>query len=255
MTEVLTLEDTDDDAKNVIPLSQFIADFGEGLLEAVQRENPPVYQACNPDWDAILDGLKRDPYDAQRDRIHAALTLLQIAGERAAVINGEMGTGKTLMAIAAATVLHHEGCRRALCIVPPHLVYKWRREILETVPDAKVWVLNGPDSLAKLLMIREMIGAKPEAPEFFVLGRVRMRMGFHWKPAFAVRSRHARRELLRGSVENGTVVETETLAACPSCGAYARREDERVVMSSCWPKISRAKSDSPAKSAEAPFGP
>ena len=30
---------------------------------------------------------------------------------------------------------------------------------------------------------------KASVPEFFILGRVRMRMGFHWKPAFAVRKK------------------------------------------------------------------
>jgi N12 class adenine-specific DNA methylase len=30
-----------------------------------------------------------------------------------------------------------------LIVSPPHLVYKWRREILNTIPDAKVVTLNG----------------------------------------------------------------------------------------------------------------
>lgn len=75
-----------------------------------------------------------------------------------------------------------------MVISPPHLVYKWRREIKETVPGARVWILNGPDTLRKLLTLRAALGAaKSEQPEFFILGRVRMRMGFHWRPAFTVR--------------------------------------------------------------------
>src|SRR3546814_13489651 len=72
--------------------------------------------------------------------------------------------------------------RRTLVLSPPHLVYKWRREIQETVAGAKVWVLNGPDTLVKLLKLREQLGVPAQGQEFFVLGRVRMRMGFHWKP-------------------------------------------------------------------------
>lgn len=56
----------------------------------------------------------------------------------------------------------------------------------QTVPNARVWILNGPDTLRKLLQIRS-IQAKPENPEFFILGRVRMRMGFDWKPAYVTR--------------------------------------------------------------------
>ncbi|MFU7548355.1 DEAD/DEAH box helicase, partial [Pseudomonas paraeruginosa] len=83
------------------------------------------------------------------------------------------------------------GYRRTLVLSPPHLVYKWRREIQETVAGAKVWVLNGPDTLVKLLKLREQLGVSPQGQEFFVLGRVRMRMGFHWKPVFTQhRTRH-----------------------------------------------------------------
>lgn len=105
------------------------------------------------------------------------------------------------MAIAVAAVLHAEGYRRTLVLSPPHLVYKWRREILETIPDAKVWVLNGPDTLVKLLKLREQLGVPATGQEFFVLGRVRMRMGFHWKPVFT----HRR-------TPGGFV------GACPHCG-------------------------------------
>ena len=57
-------------------------------------------------------------------------------------------------------------------------MYKWRREILDTVPDAIVWILNGADTLAKLLKIRELLnlGQSQDKPEFFIIGRVRMRM-------------------------------------------------------------------------------
>ena len=82
-----------------------------------------------------------------------------------------MGTGKTMIGIATAWLLHHAGYPRSLVICPPHLVYKWRREIKQTVPEARVWILNGPDTLKKLLQLRLVTG-KPSVPEFFVMGRV-----------------------------------------------------------------------------------
>ena len=89
-------------------------------------------------------------FPAQAEVVHAAAELLIDRGERAAIVNGEMGCGKTTVGIAAAAVLNAEGYRRTLVLSPPHLVYK-RREIQETVAGAKVWVLNGPDTLVKLL--------------------------------------------------------------------------------------------------------
>lgn len=185
-----------------VSLTDFVSEFGDELLESLNRSNPPVYAGQpRPHRQLVLNGLKRKPFDAQGEVVHAVTELLCDRGERAAVINGEMGCGKTCIGIAVAAVLNAEGYRRTLVLSPPHLVYKWRREILETVPGAKVWVLNGPDTLVKLLKLREQLGVPADGQEFFVLGRVRMRMGFHWKPAFV------RRRTLDGFV-----------GACPHCG-------------------------------------
>ena len=162
------------------PLTRFIEEFGDGLLDAVQSQSPAVYSGqFDPRREAAMEGLLRRPFPAQREVVQAVTRLLVDENQPAAVINAEMGTGKTMMAIAAAAVLHEEGYSRTLVIAPPHLVYKWRREIRETVPEARVWILNGPDNLRKLLQLRAM-RRPPSVPEFFVMGRVRMRMGFNW---------------------------------------------------------------------------
>ncbi|GKT17376.1 DEAD/DEAH box helicase [Acidovorax sp. SUPP2522] len=185
-----------------ISLTDFVGEFGDELLDSLNRANPPVYAGQpRPARQMALSRLKRAPFPAQAEVIHAVTELLLDRGERAAIINAEMGTGKTLMAIATAAVTNAEGYRRTLVLSPPHLVYKWRREILETVPGARVWVLNGPDTLVKLLKLREQLGVPAQAQEFFVLGRVRMRMGFHWRPSFV------QRRTLNGPV-----------GACPHCG-------------------------------------
>ncbi len=234
--ETLTPEpvETPEQEPGVIPLSQFVADFGPSLLEAVSRQNPPVYLAENasPFRDAVLNGLRRKPFDAQRDRVQALARLLEDEGEKAAILNAEMGTGKTMMAICLAAVLNAEGYRRTLVISPPHLVYKWRREIMETVPGARVWVLNGPDTLRKLLQLRAMLAHMPaaEGPEFFVLGRVRMRMGFHWRPACLVRQIHQREKLVSNDEFNTqTVVTSRSCAACPHCYQLVRDSEGGVV--------------------------
>lgn len=199
-------------------LASFIEQFGEGLLEQVRSQNPPIYDPrldkLTPTWQkrqTVLDALKRQPFEAQADAVHAVVKLLLDHGEPAAVLNADMGTGKTMMAICAAALMQPTH-PRTLVISPPHLVYKWRREILNTVPDAKVWILNGPDTLRKLLMLRSTLGLKSTKPEFFVLGRVRMRMGFHWRPAFVTRR-------VRSDEQ------TRLLACCPDCMQPIEREN------------------------------
>lgn len=148
--EVVGEDEAVQDAVNILPLTQFIADFGAGLLDAVREQNPSVYDGdADPDREAIMDLLSRNPFTAQREVVQAVTRLLVDEGCQSAVINAEMGTGKTMMAIAAAAVMHRDGYQRTLVISPPHLVYKWRREIRDTVPGARVWVLNGPDTLKK----------------------------------------------------------------------------------------------------------
>lgn len=199
-------------AEQMVALNDFIAQFGTGLLAQVQAQNPPIYdgQRLAP-WDSVLDTLLRKPFEAQREVVHAIASLLLHAGEPGAVINGEMGTGKTLMGIAVAALLHTQGYKRTLVISPPHLVYKWRREIIQTVPKARVWILNGPDTLRKLLQIRSMRD-KPEHPEFFILGRVRMRMGFDWRPVFNTRIWG------KGGGSDADEHQILRVAACSSCG-------------------------------------
>ncbi|MFG8921554.1 SNF2-related protein, partial [Pseudomonas aeruginosa] len=213
---------------------------------SLNRSNPPVYTGSdNAHRQLVMDRLKRKPFAAQAEVVQAITALLLDRNEQAGIINAEMGTGKTMMAIAVAAVMHAAGYRRTLVVSPPHLVYKWRREILETIPAARVWVLNGPDTLLKLLKLRDQMGdAYDGRQEFFILGRVRMRMGFHWRLA-CWKKRAAGGQLL---------------AACPDCGQVLEdlegnlvtveefeRGDRRRTCSSCrgalWTLIRPGKPD------------
>lgn len=224
----------------VISLNQFVADFGAGLLEAVNQQNPPVFDGTpDPQRAAIMQSLKRKPFEAQQDVVQAVTRLLVDHGDPAAIINAEMGTGKTMMAICAAAVMHAEGYRRCIVISPPHLVYKWRREILDTVPNARVWILNGNDTLRKLLQLRSVLDTSTAiGPEFFILGRVRMRMGFHWKAAIAVRKVHRRRwtdTSKEGDPGTPSLVMTTNVAACPRCGNVVTDSEGEVIDAAQFP--------------------
>jgi len=229
------IEELEQDSEHVIELNQFLTEFGVGLMDAVSKQHPPIYDGTpNPHWNQVMDHLKRQPFEAQRERVQAVCQLLAEEGESAAVLNGEMGCGKTMMGIAVSACLFAEGYRRTLVISPPHLVYKWRREILETIEDAKVWVLNGPDTLRQLLKIRASQKDKPTVPEFYILGRVRMRMGFDWRPVTMTRRVYERVIVAETQTQaRRSYVVTHEYASCPDCGEYiVNEEGERISVAS-----------------------
>jgi superfamily II DNA or RNA helicase len=100
-----------------------------------------------------------------------------------------MGTGKTLMGIATAMVLHQlKNVRRVLVICPPHLVPKWIQEIKDSLSDAIAYNFNGKDIISRLETLRRQ--PNPSRLEFYVMGRERVKTGFLWRPA--VVTRHGR---------------------------------------------------------------
>lgn len=225
------IQDIESNLANVISLQDFIRDFGSDLLSAVERDNPPVYSGgAYVERDTVLQSLLRKPFEAQADAVKALSALLFDQNEQAAILNAEMGTGKTMMAISLSAVALAEDMRHILVISPPHLVYKWRREIQETIAGAKVWVLNGPDTLGKLLKLREQLRVAPsDVPEFFIIGRVRMRLGYHWRHAVA--KRKFRRLVCEDQTGEGSrrfALATEH-PACPHCGEFIRDDDGGLV--------------------------
>ena len=92
-----------------LSLQDFVSEFGDELLDSLNRANPPVYTGqVRVHRQLILAALKRKLFTAQADVVHAVTELLVDRGERAAIVNGEMGCGKTTVGIATAAVLNRE---------------------------------------------------------------------------------------------------------------------------------------------------
>ncbi|KGT35425.1 helicase [Vibrio parahaemolyticus] len=226
-----TTASSENNIDTVLPLHDFIDQFGEGLLANIEAAHPPRYQTPSKQRAQVMHSLKRTPFDAQADAVQAISTLLLDEQAPASILNAEMGTGKTMMSIAASAVAFSEGkAQRFLVLSPPHLVYKWRREILDTVHNAKVWVLNGPDTLLSLLKLRQ---ATPhDGPEYVVLGRVRMRMGYHWQPAYQVK------KVKQTLGHDGFKAQTALLdfVCCPDCHTLVKNEEGELIAPTHFPR-------------------
>lgn len=137
---------------------------------------------------------------AQADVIRACALSLQT--HRATNLVGEMGTGKTTIGTAAATLA---GFERVLVLCPPHLVRKWQREVKATVPSANAVIVRTTSDLER---VRHSGGW----PLFVILSRERAKLSYRWKPAVATRHVVAGSAAARDEV--GRVI---SLSCCPSC--------------------------------------
>ena len=118
-------------------LGAFIDTFKDAIARRVVESYPPLYRPSENGHK--LPRLLRKPLGAQEDTIRGAALSLQ--AHRGTTVVGEMGTGKTFIAAAAA---HMAGFRRVLVLCPPHLTRKWKREVEDDGALAPAPSSSGP---------------------------------------------------------------------------------------------------------------
>ena len=174
--------------ENSISLRDFLEEYGESMAEKTTRELSIIHDPSMEKEEGIsslLKDLKKRPFASQGEIIKACYKSM-MSGNRAVYMVCEMGTGKTLMAIAITYILHKfNGLNRVLVICPPHLVLKWIQEIKDSLAGIRACNLNGKDVIRKLEILRKEPGTT--GLEFFVIGRERAKTGFLWRPAVVIR--------------------------------------------------------------------
>jgi len=178
--------------ENVTDLDGYLKRYGRLLGQQAERSLTPLHV---PGRDPLptLD-LLRDPFEAQAHAAEAVRKALR--RQKSVLLVGEMGTGKSLMSLAAVHALAAGRPYRALVMCPGQLAAKWEREITETIPGAEVIQIESWKSLLRLDRI-----AKPTRAEWYIIARDRAKLGPKWRPAY-VRRDHAQDGFLR----------------CPDCG-------------------------------------
>lgn len=195
-------------------ISSFMARFGEQFFDRAIEYMEPEYTPESPlalQQRARLAAqpLLRRPFPDQAEAIQAAAAHLFEYGNKMVFLCADMGTGKTLMGSTIPLLAPRP--LRTLIVCPPHLVHKWAREIEKTVPNAKAYKINHAGANSALAKAFRDNPGKPLHPEYWVIGRVRMRMGYAQKPAIAKRD--------IGLLGIGK----RTRHVCPHCGGEALR--------------------------------
>ena len=169
---------------------------------------PPLYRPSENGH--RLPRLLRKPLGAQADAIRGAA--LSLEAHRGTTVVGEMGTGKTFIAAAAA---HLAGFKRVLVLCPPHLVPKWKREVEMTVPGARAVIVK---SITDLERLRFSIGS---GPLFAIMSREKAKLSYRWQAAVIERWAVSKGRLVRDE-ETG---EPFRVPCCPDCTAQIVDKD------------------------------
>lgn len=118
----------------------YLRAFAPELMAETSRRFEPLAKPGDP-APAALKTLLRRPLPAQELTITGLVR--QLHRSRYCNLIGEMGTGKTMMAMSIAHA-HAEGRPYSvLAQVPPQLTKKWAREVLKTIPRARVFFIEG----------------------------------------------------------------------------------------------------------------
>ena len=189
-------------------LGEFIDTFKDAIARRVVESYPPLYRPSENGHK--LPRLLRKPLGAQEDAIRGAA--LSLEAHRGTTVVGEMGTGKTFIAAAAA---HMAGFRRILILCPPHLTRKWKREVEETVPFARAVIVG---SITDLERLRLSVGS---GPLFAVMSRERAKLSYRWTPVVIQRWAVSKGRLVRDE-ETG---EPFRVPCCPDCTAQITDKD------------------------------
>lgn len=124
--------------------SEYLRAFAPELMAETAKRFVPLVMPGDP-LPVSLKQLKRKPLEAQEITINGLVR--QLHRDSYCNLIGEMGTGKTLMGMAVAHA--HAGeyapgsSYTAIIQVPGTLTKKWAREIIKTIPQARVFFIDG----------------------------------------------------------------------------------------------------------------
>ncbi|MBK8989277.1 MAG: hypothetical protein IPM39_24970 [Chloroflexi bacterium] len=237
-------------------LSSFMAKWLPVLTQVVTDRYPPLYNFDYNGYEAAINKLnltRKIPIvnrpgllPAQKHGIAAAATRLE--NNKDCWIDGEMGTGKTVMGAGVPAIMAAKGypMNHIIILCPPHLVDKWQREIKFVWPRASAMALTSRQDIDKFFSL--------PGPIFGVIKETTARAGSGWAHAYQARlgaimhkprAQDGTFEILHSSVlTNGHAKEIlpEKLhnrlpdlrkrrhVRCPACG-HIQTDDEGVSLS------------------------
>lgn len=132
-------------APEPLSLREFIETYHTAIAARITESYTPTYRPAEDHRE--MPRTLRQPLGIQEMTIRGISRALE-KGSSAAIV-GEMGAGKTFVAITAAAMA---GIKRLAVLCPPHLAAKWQREVQITLPPtaAKAVIARSITDLERL---------------------------------------------------------------------------------------------------------
>ena len=184
-------------------LSEFIESYKGAITRQVIDSYPPQYQSTENfmEWPALY----RKPMGGQFDAIQG--TVLSLKTHPGTIVVGEMGVGKTTVAVIASKMA---GFDKIIVLCPPHLVKKWKREIEETIPQAHAIIVNSITDLEKVRHYSSRMQSL-----YVIMSRERAKLSYRWKPAYCEAWLTDKHGIIRDEESDEPIL----VPRCPSCWA------------------------------------
>jgi hypothetical protein len=156
-------------------MADLLAEYGRGLMEVMLRQCPVLHDPSRVGDTIPLPELARPLYEAQA---HATMATLKLLGgaqatkkerrHKAVFVLGEIGSGKTSVALATAQATQS---KRVLVMCPPHLLTSWQDQIQAVVPWYRTVVLSDVGDVQKLAAMHD------DVPTIAILSREVAKLG------------------------------------------------------------------------------
>jgi len=220
----------------------FITSNKRALASYLNAKFQPMYRFDMNGIGRWLDSIrlkgKYALYTAQKHVIAAVTRGLQ--DRDSILLIGQMGVGKTALggaasiAIASHIATAFQGEMRSdqvtLIVAPPHLIDKWKRELVSIAPKAVIERLDRHEQVKLFMRKAETIGAT--VPKIGLIKRDLTKLGCPWEPSVVWRNEAVALWRFGATVPDGYLpqqrIRRERVPKCPHCGSVVMQEKKGV---------------------------
>lgn len=184
-------------------LDSYLNIFGDTLAERIQNSFVPKFDPESNAFDQYVNNYDDSCFYQGKELFKAQKAVIQscvnnLNQNDVTFVIGEMGCGKTLL--GSGMTYSHYGKKTGMTNIvmcPSHLVFKWKREIEQLVPNSRAYIVK---TISDLIALEPKIKAKMKLEHtYIIMSKENAKFSYELRPA------------VKWSVHHNTFV-------CPECG-------------------------------------